>query len=93
MLAAAGGFCHLDDDGALTELARPEIGRDDVRMNDGICDPQGRFWGGTMAYAETPRRRPALPAGAATAPASLVLDGLTISNGIGWSPRRHRRCT
>jgi sugar lactone lactonase YvrE len=85
VLAAAGGFWHADDDGGLRELAQPEAGRTDVRMNDGICDPQGRFWGGTMAYAETP--------GAGRlyrldldGRCSLVLDGLTISNGMGWSP-------
>jgi sugar lactone lactonase YvrE len=85
VLAAAGGFWHLADDGALTRLAQPEAGRADVRMNDGICDPQGRFWGGTMAYAET--------SGAGwlfrlelDGTCTQALDGLTISNGIGWSP-------
>ncbi len=53
-LAAAGGFWHADDGGGLRQLTQPEAGRTDVRMNDGICDPQGRFWAGTMAYAETP---------------------------------------
>ena len=54
-------------------------------MNDGACDPQGRFWAGTMAYAESP--------GAGTlyrleldGSCTTVLTGLTISNGIGWSP-------
>jgi sugar lactone lactonase YvrE len=54
-------------------------------MNDGACDPQGRFWAGTMAYDESP--------GAGTlyrleldGRCSTVLTGLTISNGIGWSP-------
>jgi sugar lactone lactonase YvrE len=54
-------------------------------MNDGICDPQGRFWAGTMAYAETPgagRLYRLELDGSCT----LVLDGLTISNGMGWSP-------
>ena len=67
------------------ELAQPEAGRTDVRMNDGICDPQGRFWAGTMAYAETPgagRLYRLELDGSCT----LVLDGLTISNGMGWSP-------
>jgi sugar lactone lactonase YvrE len=85
VLAAAGGFCHVDDDGALTELAQPESGRDDVRMNDGICDPQDRFWGGTMAYAETPGAG-RLYRLELDGRCTLVLDGLTISNGIGWSP-------
>jgi sugar lactone lactonase YvrE len=66
-------------------LAQPEGGRTDVRMNDGICDAQGRFWGGTVAYDETP--------GAARlyrleldGSCTLVLAGLTIANGMGWSP-------
>jgi sugar lactone lactonase YvrE len=85
VLAAAGGFCHVDADGTLTELAQPEAGRDDVRMNDGICDPQGRFWGGTMAYAETPGAG-RLYRLELDGTCTLVLDGLTISNGLGWSP-------
>jgi sugar lactone lactonase YvrE len=85
VLAAAGGFCHIDDDGTLTELAQPEGGRDDVRMNDGICDPQGRFWGGTMAYAETPGAG-RLYRLELDGRCTEVLDGLPISNGMGWSP-------
>lgn len=85
VLAAAGGFWHVDDHGALTELAQPEPGRTDVRMNDGICDPQGRFWGGTMAYAETPGAG-RLYRLELDGRCTLVLDGLTISNGMGWSP-------
>ena len=85
VLAAAGGFCHVDDDGALTELAQPEAGRPEVRMNDGNCDPQGRFWAGTMAYAETPGAG-RLYRLELDGRCTLVLDGLTISNGMGWSP-------
>ena len=69
----------------MRELAQPEAGRTDVRMNDGACDPQGRFWAGTMAYDESP--------GAGTlyrleldGSCTTVLTGLTIANGIGWSP-------
>jgi sugar lactone lactonase YvrE len=85
VLAAAGGFCHIDNEGALTELAQPEGDRPEVRMNDGICDPQGRFWGGTMAYAETPGAG-RLYRLELDGTCVLVLDGLTISNGMGWSP-------
>jgi sugar lactone lactonase YvrE len=56
-----------------------------VRMNDGACDPQGRFWAGTMAHDESPGAgvlyRLELDGRCTT-----VLAGLTISNGIGWSP-------
>jgi sugar lactone lactonase YvrE len=85
VLAAGPGFLHLDDAGVIRELAQPEAGRTDVRMNDGACDPQGRFWAGTMAYDEAP--------GAAClyrldldGSCTQMLTGLTISNGIGWSP-------
>jgi sugar lactone lactonase YvrE len=83
--AAGSGFLFLDDGGSIHELAQPEAGRPEVRMNDGACDPQGRFWAGTMAYDESPGAgtlyRLELDGGCTT-----VLTGLTISNGIGWSP-------
>jgi sugar lactone lactonase YvrE len=54
-----------------------------LRMNDGGCDPQGRFYCGTMAYAQTP--------GAGTLyrldhdrSVHRVLHGVTISNGLQW---------
>jgi sugar lactone lactonase YvrE len=85
VLAAGQGFLLVDEAGSVRELAQPDAGRADVRMNDGACDPQGRFWAGTMAYDESP--------GAGTlyrleldGRCSTVLTGLTISNGIGWSP-------
>jgi sugar lactone lactonase YvrE len=85
VVAAGQGFLFVDEGGSVSELAQPEGGRVEVRMNDGACDPQGRFWAGTMAYDESP--------GAGTlyrleldGSCSTVLTGLTISNGIGWSP-------
>jgi sugar lactone lactonase YvrE len=85
VLAAGQGFLFVDDAGSIHELAQPEAGRADVRMNDGACDPQGRFWAGTMAYDESPGAgslyRLELDGSCTT-----VLTGLTISNGIGWSP-------
>ena len=85
VLAAGLGFLFSDASGNVVELAQPEAGRDDVRMNDGACDPQGRFWAGTMAHEETPGAgvlyRLELDGSCTT-----VLTGLTISNGIGWSP-------
>ncbi|MFZ0380507.1 MAG: SMP-30/gluconolactonase/LRE family protein [Solirubrobacteraceae bacterium] len=85
VLAAGPGFLFLDETGQLDELAQPERGRTDVRMNDGACDPQGRFWGGTMAYDESPGSG-ALYRLELDGSCTTVLTGLTISNGIGWSP-------
>jgi sugar lactone lactonase YvrE len=54
-------------------------------MNDGACDPQGRFWAGTMAYDESPGAG-ALYRLELDGTCTTVLTGLTISNGIGWEP-------
>lgn len=85
VLAAGPGFLHVDDAGTVHELAQPEAGRADVRMNDGACDPQGRFWAGTMAYDEAPGAG-CLYRLELDGSCTQVLTGLTISNGIGWSP-------
>ena len=85
VLAAGPGFLHVDEGGVVRELAQPEAGRTDVRMNDGACDLQGRFWAGTMAYNEAPGAG-GLYRLELDGRCTLVLTGLTISNGIGWSP-------
>jgi sugar lactone lactonase YvrE len=54
----------------------------EVRSNDGACDAAGRFWIGTMALDEAPG------AGALyryDGRLERVLDGVTLSNGIGWT--------
>ena len=54
-------------------------------MNDGACDPQGRFWGGTLADDHHDGGG-ALYRLERDGRVELMLDGLTISNGVGWSP-------
>jgi sugar lactone lactonase YvrE len=85
VLAAGGGFLFTDASGRVLELAQPEGGRTDVRMNDGACDPQGRFWAGTMAHDESPGAG-VLYRLELDGTCTMILPGLTISNGIGWSP-------
>jgi len=78
------GFALEDSDGALTYL--DELWNDtSVRMNEGGCDPDGRFYCGSMAYDKRPAGAALyrLDPGGAT---QVVLDGVTISNGIEWSP-------
>ena len=90
-LAAAGaGFTHVAHDGTTRVLLDlPGEGGSEAdggtRMNDAKCDPAGRLYAGTMAFDERP--------GAGTlyrldtdGTVTTVLDGLTVSNGLGWSP-------
>jgi sugar lactone lactonase YvrE len=84
VLALERGFALEDSDGAVTHL--PELwSSTEVRMNEGGCDPDGRFYCGSMAYDQRP--------GAATLyrldpdlSVHTVLSGVTISNGLEWSP-------
>ncbi|MBA2464106.1 MAG: SMP-30/gluconolactonase/LRE family protein, partial [Nocardioidaceae bacterium] len=84
LLAVRDGFAELAD-GQLRMIAEVESDRPENRMNDGKVDPAGRFWAGTMALDS------ALGAGTlyrldTDRSVHTVLPGLTISNGIDWSP-------
>ncbi|MET7695026.1 SMP-30/gluconolactonase/LRE family protein [Streptomyces sp. NPDC005483] len=81
-IAAAGtGIALLTPDGTLDWLDRPED-RTPVpsRMNDGVADPAGRFWAGSMAYDGTPGAG-SLYRTDLDGTVVRVLDGLTIANG------------
>jgi sugar lactone lactonase YvrE len=81
LLAANRGFAHLSPDGSLRPLA--EVAPAGTRMNDAACDPQGRFWAGTKADEAGGGALYRLDRSGG---AESVLDELTISNGLGWSP-------
>ncbi|WP_255826974.1 SMP-30/gluconolactonase/LRE family protein [Amycolatopsis sp. GM8] len=85
VLALERGFALAD--AALENVVPfPELWPDNgIRMNDGGCDPDGRFYCGSMAYSEAAGAGSLyrLDAGGAV---STVLTGVTISNGLAWSP-------
>ncbi len=83
VLAAGRGFVHLSTEGSLRPMM--EVAPVGTRMNDGACDPQGRLWAGTLADDFRPGAG-ALYRLDGEGRVDLVLDGLTISNGLGWSP-------
>jgi sugar lactone lactonase YvrE len=78
------GFALQDPDGTVKALG--ELWNDrNVRMNEGGCDPEGRFYCGSMAYDKRPGAGALYrldPDGAVT----VVLEGVTVSNGLEWSP-------
>jgi sugar lactone lactonase YvrE len=80
LLAAGRGFAYLPPDGSLRRLA--EFASPETLTNDAACDPQGRFWAGTKAEVAGGAALYRLDPDGRT---ELMLDGLTISNGIGWS--------
>jgi sugar lactone lactonase YvrE len=84
--ALEDGFWSIAEDGTAERLVEVADNRaQGLRFNDGGCDPDGRFWAGTMAWDGRPgagslyRLDPDLRL-------TRVLDAVTISNGIGWSP-------
>ncbi len=85
-LALRDSFATVDEKGgALHRLAPVEADRPETRMNDGACDSAGRFWAGTTSVTEDE------PAGSLyrltpDGELATMLTGITISNGIGWSP-------
>ncbi len=68
--------------GALEMVAEIDLGGGD-RLNDGACDARGRFWIGSISREE---------GGAALwrvdpdGSVRRMEAGLTVSNGVGWSP-------
>jgi sugar lactone lactonase YvrE len=86
VLAAADGFRLIGADGQpVGQPARPAGMPESVRFNDGACDPAGRFWAGTAATdgrAGTGSLYRLDPDGSVTE----VFGGVTVSNGLGWSP-------
>ena len=83
VLGSGRGFVHLALDGTHRTIA--QVAPAGTRMNDGACDPQGRFWGGTLAD-DHHTGGGALYRLDRTGRTEVMLEGLTISNGIGWSP-------
>jgi sugar lactone lactonase YvrE len=86
LVAAVGtDVLAIQEDGTITVLAHLACDPAVVRFNDGKCDPQGRLWLGTLSLDGR--------AGAAAlyrldpdGTLSTMLEEVSLSNGLGWSP-------
>jgi sugar lactone lactonase YvrE len=84
LLGLRDGFGHLDvADGTVRMLARLHHDTALMQLNDGGCDPAGRFYAGSISRDASPgagvlyRYQP--PDGV-----SALLAGLGVSNGMAW---------
>jgi sugar lactone lactonase YvrE len=86
VLAVRDGIAFWDK-GVLKMIASPESGKPGARFNDAVVDRQGRFWAGTIAEGgmkgdSTSSLYRLDPDGSF----HTMETGITVSNGIGWSP-------
>jgi L-arabinonolactonase len=88
LVALKSGLWRYDlETEQLTSLASPETHLPNNRLNDGRCDPKGRFWVGSMEDPVNPAR----PQGSlyrfdAEHNCTRMLDGLFVANGLAFSP-------
>ncbi|HKT04234.1 MAG TPA: SMP-30/gluconolactonase/LRE family protein [Rugosimonospora sp.] len=84
VMGVTRGFALVEADGQVRSLG--ELWTDpSVRMNEGGCDPDGRFWCGSMGVPVRTGSGAVYrldPDGSTR----QVFDGVTISNGLAWSP-------
>ena len=85
LLALRDGLWRFDPaSGARSKLADAPYPTENERFNDGKCDPQGRFWVGTICEP----REAAVASLYCFNGGKLVrrADGISVSNGLAWSP-------
>jgi sugar lactone lactonase YvrE len=82
---------HPRNDGSLDSepLAHVDHARADMRLNDGRCDRQGRFWAGSMVLnmgANAAAGRLYRYSAGQRGPLDSRLSGFIVPNGLGFSP-------
>ncbi|NQS91387.1 MAG: SMP-30/gluconolactonase/LRE family protein [Chloroflexi bacterium] len=83
MLGLQDGIGFWDwETGSIEIIVNPEADRKGARFNDGRVDNTGRFWAGTLGEDDQSKLYRLDPDGSI----HIMETGITISNGIGWSP-------
>jgi L-arabinonolactonase len=86
IVALRSGFAYLDFcTGVVRKLSSPLQGVAHMRFNDGRCDRRGRFWAGTL-HEERRLGTAALYRFDPDGKCNRMFGGVTVSNGIAWSP-------
>jgi sugar lactone lactonase YvrE len=85
LLAVEDGFAEFDDAAAtVAPVATPLAGHPHVRMNDGGCDPAGRFWAGSTSV-DLRGAAGSLFRLDAEGVCTEMLTGIGVANGIDWN--------
>jgi sugar lactone lactonase YvrE len=85
VIAAGNGFHSLRRDGSMRLIADVLPNEPPLRrMNDGKADPVGRFWAGSMSYGKEFGEGGLYRLSGDTS--ELMIAGVTISNGLAWTP-------
>jgi sugar lactone lactonase YvrE/DNA-binding IclR family transcriptional regulator len=90
LLATPGGLMGWQGPGEpLNWFSHPDAQRANNRYNDGKCDRRGRLWVGSMDMGATANRGSLFKV-EADGQFARMESGVTVANGIGWSPdNRH----
>lgn len=84
IMAQRSRLAFLDtSNGKVTPIITIEDNQPDIRFNDGKCDAAGRFWFGSVS---TKGPNACLYRYDPNGDLHILETGLTISNGLGWSP-------
>jgi sugar lactone lactonase YvrE len=83
VVGLARSVAVADDDGAPTRLLATLVDDPTVRLNEGAAGPDGAFYAGGQAEGERPS---ALYRVEVDGSSRVVLEGIEVSNGLGFSP-------
>lgn len=84
-----GIYFYNEETEELTLAAKPDVLEEENRFNDAKCDPQGRFWAGTMNM-NGKNHQGELFCFHQDGTLEKVLTGVSISNGLGWDVNRKK---
>lgn len=79
----SGIFRYQIQNQKLSPLVKPDLLDASQRLNDGKCDPAGRFWVGSMNLDQSPKKAHLFCLEGKSL--RKVLDSISISNGIAWT--------
>ena len=91
-IASDDEILMMDQAGEISPFARLDVDPSQVHLNDAKCDPQGRLWAGTRDTDFSKVGQPITPGRGALyridpdGRVKTMVEGVSLSNGMDWSP-------